>query len=47
MKIPYLDLREKNISHRRKLLGRFNRILKHGRIINGPEVEELYKISRP
>ena len=47
MKIPYLDLREKNISHRRKLLGRFNRILKHGRIINGPEVKEFEnKISR-
>ncbi len=47
MKIPYLDLREKNSLYRKKLLGRFNSILKHGKIINGPEVKEFeYKISR-
>ena len=42
MKIPYLDLREKNSLYRKKkLLGRFNSILKHGKIINGPEVKSL------
>ena len=47
MKIPYLDLKEKNIFHRKKLLKRFDKILKHGRIINGPEVTEFEnKISR-
>ena len=47
MKIPYLDLKEKNFLHRKNLLNRFNKILQHGRIIDGPEVKEFEnKISK-
>ena len=47
MNIPYLDLKEKNSFNRKNLLNRFNKILKHGRIINGPEVKEFEdKISK-
>ena len=47
MNIHYLDLKEKNSFHRKNLLNRFNKILKHGRIINGPEVKEFEdKISK-
>ena len=41
MKVPYLDLRVVNQGHKKALLKRFERVLDHGRIINGPEVEEF------
>ncbi len=41
MKVPYLDLRISDKRHKAALLKRFDRILSHGRIIEGPEVEEF------
>jgi len=41
MKISYLNLKEKNSLHRKNLLKRFDKILKHGKIINGPEIKKF------
>jgi len=41
MKVPYLDLRVKNLAHKNALINRFSQILDHGQIINGPEQIEF------
>lgn len=41
MKIPYRDLSVKNLGLRDELLRAVGRVLKHGRLILGPEVEEF------
>ncbi|OUV61114.1 MAG: hypothetical protein CBC82_07170 [Cellvibrionales bacterium TMED122] len=47
MKIPFLKLNEKNANHKKRLLNRFNTILNHGKILNGPEVSEFQdKLAR-
>ena len=43
MKIPYLDLRVKNKFHKKNLLNQFEKILNHGKIINGPEIKIFEK----
>jgi dTDP-4-amino-4,6-dideoxygalactose transaminase len=39
--IPFLDLRVTDSAERQVLLGAIDRVLLHGRLINGPEVDEL------
>jgi len=41
MKVPYLDLRVREKDRQQKLIRRLERVLRHGRIIEGPEVSEL------
>ena len=41
MKVPYLDLKVKNTSHKKDLLNRFKNILHHGQIIEGKEVKKF------
>jgi len=41
MKVPYLDLTVYNDDLKKRLLGRFEKILDHGRIIGGPEQLEF------
>tara|TARA_B100000315_G_scaffold93883_1_gene86357 strand:- start:2501 stop:3592 length:1092 start_codon:yes stop_codon:yes gene_type:complete len=41
MKIPYLDLSVNDVQLKKELLDAVNTVLTHGRIILGPEVEEL------
>lgn len=43
MRIPYLDLSVKDEAHRTRLLDAAGRVLNHGRVVLGPEVEELEK----
>tara|TARA_Y100000590_G_scaffold419021_1_gene520394 strand:+ start:1653 stop:2762 length:1110 start_codon:yes stop_codon:yes gene_type:complete len=43
MKIPYLELKVKNKFHKKNLLNSFEKILNHGRIINGPEIKTFEK----
>ena len=43
MKVQFLDLRVKSILHKKNLIKRFDKILTHGKIINGPEVSEFEK----
>lgn len=40
-KIPFLDLRIKDERNRKGLLDSIDKVLAHGRLINGPEVESL------
>ena len=39
--VPFLDLRVTDAEEHRALLGAVDRVLEHGRIVNGPEVHEL------
>jgi dTDP-4-amino-4,6-dideoxygalactose transaminase len=39
--VPFLDLRVTDAEEYRALLGRFMRVLDHGRLVNGPEVREF------
>ena len=41
MKVPFLDLRVTDPNEREELLGAVARVLDHGRMVMGPEVEEL------
>ena len=41
MKVPYLDLRIKEKAHREALHKRLEGVLTHGRIIEGPEVQDF------
>ena len=41
MKVPYLDLRVKDLSLRKELITRIEKILSHGKIVEGPEQEEF------
>jgi dTDP-3-amino-2,3,6-trideoxy-4-keto-D-glucose/dTDP-3-amino-3,4,6-trideoxy-alpha-D-glucose/dTDP-2,6-dideoxy-D-kanosamine transaminase len=41
VEVPYLDLRVLDKAHKKALLKRFEKVLTHGRIIAGPEVEEF------
>jgi len=41
MKVPYLDLRVNDAGLKKNLLTRFEKILDHGRIIEGPEQQEF------
>jgi len=41
MKVPYLDLRVSDAGLKTSLLTRFEKILDHGRIIEGPEQQEF------
>ncbi|MFB0566231.1 MAG: DegT/DnrJ/EryC1/StrS family aminotransferase [Candidatus Aminicenantaceae bacterium] len=43
MKIPYLDLSVKDVSLKNELLQAVDRVLSHGRILLGPEVEQFEK----
>jgi len=42
-RVPFLDLRISEGSERKELLDAVDTVFKHGRIINGPEVQELEK----
>lgn len=41
MKVPYLDLRVSDKIHKAALLSRLDKVLSHGRIIEGPEVDQF------
>ena len=41
MRVPYLDLRVKDVGLKSRLLERFEKVLDHGRIIEGPEQKEF------
>lgn len=41
MKVPFLDLRVTDDAHRQELLDAVDTVLRHGRIVLGPEVQEL------
>ena len=41
MKVPFLDLRVTHQDERRELLDAYARVLDHGRLVMGPEIEEL------
>lgn len=43
MKIPFLNLAVKNTPQKNRLLNRFRNILDHGKILNGPEIDEFEK----
>ena len=41
MEVPYLDLRVNDSALKKELIGRVEKILSHGRIVEGPEQEEF------
>ena len=41
MEVPYLDLRVNDAALKKELIGRVEKILSHGRIVEGPEQEEF------
>lgn len=41
VKVPYLDLRVDDVGLQKELIGRFKKILSHGRIVDGPEQQEF------
>ena len=41
MKVPYLDLRVSDENHKAAILKRLDKVLSHGRIVEGPEVDEF------
>ena len=43
MEVPFLDLRVNDPALKKELIGRVEKILSHGRIVEGPEQEEFEK----
>jgi len=41
IKVPYLDLRVNDTNLKKELIGRFEKILSHGKILEGPEQQEF------
>ena len=41
MKVPYINIANQNIALRQKLLDAASRVIDHGQLINGPEVQQL------
>ena len=43
MEVPYLDLRVNDMALKKELIGRLEKILSHGIIVEGPEQQEFEK----
>ena len=43
VKVPFLDLRVNDVALKKELIGRVEKILSHGRIVEGPEQQEFEK----
>ena len=43
IKVPYLDLRVNDTNLKKELIGRFEKILSHGKLVEGPEQQEFEK----